>query len=186
VSDIADSRDAYASKKFVICSDSPTSQYRNSKNVFLMKRLCLELDISIRLLFTEAGHGKSPCDGVGGNIKTQVEDILLNIFVNHELETIHSAEDVAKLIAEKTNLTYDITVHKQEKTDAIRESLPKLRALVGSMTTHEVMITSDGVTKKKNLPTDAFYKAVTIRESRKPAQQIEAIANKIITWMMLL
>ena len=169
---------AKGKKKFVICSDSPTSQYRNSKNVFLMKRLCLELNISIRLLFTEAGHGKSPCDGVGGNIKTQVEDILLNIFGNHELETIHSAEDVAKLIAEKTNLTYDITVHKQEKTNEIRESLPKLGALVGAMTTHEVMITSDGVVKKKNLPTDAFYKAVTIRESRKPAQLIEAIANQ--------
>ena len=49
--------------KFVICSDSPSSQYRNSKNVFLMRRLCLELNITIRLLFTEAGHGKSPCDG---------------------------------------------------------------------------------------------------------------------------
>ena len=153
--------------KFVICSDSPSSQYRNSKNVFLMRRLCLELNITIRLLFTEAGHGKSPCDGVGGNIKTQVEDVLLNIHGNHELEPIHSAEDVAKVIAEKTNLTYDIKVHKQETTYEIRDSLPKLSALVGAMTTHEVMITSDGVMKKKNLPTDAFYKPVTIRESRK-------------------
>ena len=57
-------------------------------------------------------------------------------------------------------------------------SLPKQSALVGALTTHEVMITSDGVVKKKNLPTDAFYKAVTIRESRKPAQLIEAIANQ--------
>ena len=169
---------AKGKKKFVICSDSPTSQYRNSKNVFLMKRLCLELNISIRLLFTEAGHGKSPCDGVGGNIKTQVEDILLNIHGNHELEAIHSAEDVAKVIAEKTNLTYDITIHKQEKTNEIREGLPKLSALVGAMTTHEVMITSDGVIKKKNLPTDAFYKAVNIRESRKPTKHVEAIANE--------
>ena len=46
------------------------------------------------------------------------------------------------------------------------------------MTTHEVMITSDGVIKKKKFPTDAFYKAVTRRESRKPAQQLEAIANE--------
>ena len=94
---------AKGKKKFVICSDSPTSQYRNSKNVFLMKRLCLELNISIRLLFTEAGHGKSPCDDVGGKIKAHVKDILLNIDENHELETIHSVEDVAKVIAEKIN-----------------------------------------------------------------------------------
>ena len=157
--------------RFVICCDSPTSQYRNSKNVFLMRRLCIELNISIRLLFTEAGHGKSPCDGVGGNIKTQVEDVLLNIHGNHELEPIHTAKDVAKVIAEKTNLTYDITVHTQETTDEINESLPKLSALVGAMTTHEVMITSDGVMKKKCLPTDAFYKVVNIRESRKPTQR---------------
>lgn len=164
--------------RFVICSDSPTSQYRNSKNVFLMRRLCLELNISIRLLFTEAGHGKSPCDGVGGNIKTQVEDVLLNIHGNHELEPIHNAKDVAKVIAEKTHLTYDITVHTQETTEAIKESLPKLSALVGAMTTHEVMITPDGVIKKKNLPTDAFYKAVNIRESRKPTHRI---TNRIQT-----
>ena len=75
-------------------------------------------------------------------------------------------------------MTYDITIHKQEKTDEIREGLPKLSALVGAMTTHEVMITSDGVVKKKNLPTDAFYKAVNIRESRKPTKQVEAIANE--------
>ena len=71
---------AKGKKRFVICSDSPTSQYRNSKNCFLMKRFCIEFGISIRLLFTEAGHGKSPCDGVGGNIKTQVEAVAMNIF----------------------------------------------------------------------------------------------------------
>ena len=56
--------------KFIIASDSPTSQYRNGKNIFLMKKLAMEFGISIRLLFTEAGHGKSPCDGVGRNMKT--------------------------------------------------------------------------------------------------------------------
>ena len=161
---------AKGKRRFVICSDSPTSQYRNSKNCFLMRRFCMEFGISIRLLFTEAGHGKSPCDGVGGNIKTQVEAVALNIFGEHELDTIHSADDVARLIKEKTNLTYDITIHKQEKTEEIRNSLPKLGPLVGAMKTHEVMITADGSIKKKNLPSDAFYKSVTIKESRKHKQ----------------
>ena len=153
--------------KFIICSDGPTSQYRNSKNVYLMRKLSVEHNISIRLLFTEAGHGKSPCDGVGGNIKTQVENALLNIHGNNEIETVHSAEDVAKIIAMKTNLTYDIKVHTQESTDEIRNDLPKLGPLVGALKVHEVMITPDGVIKKKDLPSDAFYKVVTIRESRK-------------------
>ena len=51
------------------------------------------MQFGIRLLFTEAGQGKSPCDGVGGNIKTQVEAVALNIFGEHELDTIHSADD---------------------------------------------------------------------------------------------
>ena len=44
--------------------------------------------------------------------------------------------------------------------------MPKLSSLVGALKLHEVMITSDGVIKKKDLPTDTFYKQVTIRESR--------------------
>ena len=51
---------AEGAKCLVICSDSPTAQYRNSKNVILMRKFCEEFGISMRLLFTEAGHGKSP------------------------------------------------------------------------------------------------------------------------------
>ena len=61
----------------VIVSDSPVSQYRNSKNVFLMRKLAMELGICIRLIFTESGHEKSLCDVVGGNIKRKVEEVLL-------------------------------------------------------------------------------------------------------------
>ena len=72
--------------KIVVVSDSPTSQYRNAKNVYLMKRLATELGICIRLLFTESGHGKSPCDGVGGNIKKQVEEVLLRNYGENNLK----------------------------------------------------------------------------------------------------
>ena len=67
----------------------------------------------------------------------------------------------------RTNLTYDITVHKQEETDRIRNSLGKLSSLAGAMKIHEVLIEDNLVVKKKNLPTDAFYKMVNIRESRR-------------------
>ena len=154
-------------KRFVICSDSPTAQYRNAKNVFLMRRFCEEFNISIRLLFTEAGHGKSPCDGVGGNTKTQFEAIALDIHGNKEALSIHNADDVAKLLKERSNLTYDISVHKQKETDAIKNSIGKLNSLVGALKIHEVLIDENLVIKKKNLPTDAFYKAVLITERRR-------------------
>ena len=58
-------------------------------------------------------------------------------------------------------------MHKQDDTDRIRNSLGKLSSLVGAMKIHEVLIDVNLVVKKKNLPSDAFYKAVLIRESRR-------------------
>ena len=162
-------------KRIVICSDSPTSQYRNSKKVYLMKKIAQEFDISIRLLFTEAGHGKSPCDGVGGNIKTQVEAAMLNNFGQNEIEAIHSVKDVKKLIEQKTNLKYHISIHTKEEIENLRNSMPKLGPLVGALKLHEVFISGDGVLRKKDLPTDTFYKQVTIRESR--ARRLEDEQN---------
>ena len=161
--------------RFVICSDSPSSQYRNSKNVFLMRRFCAEYGISIRLLYTEAGHGKSACDGVGGNVKTQVEAVALPVHGNSEMLTIHSADDVAKVIKDKTNLTYDVTVHYKEKTEEINRSMGKLSSLTGAMQIHEVMIGSDLSIKKKNLPTDPFFKSVEIKESRRKSSVVPSL-----------
>ena len=38
----------------VICSDSPTSQYRNSKNEYLMKKITMEFDITGKDLLKKA------------------------------------------------------------------------------------------------------------------------------------
>ena len=108
------------------------------------------------------------CDGVGGNTKTQFEAVALDLHGNKEVLAIHNAEDVAKLLKEKTNLSYDITVHKQEQTVEIKQSIGKLSSLVGALQIHEVMIDSNLVIKKKNLPTDPFYKAVMINQTRRP------------------
>ena len=118
------------------------------------------------VLVKEAGHGKSPCDGVGGNVKTELENVAMDIHGNQEIFTINKAEDVAKVLRERTNLTYTITVHKQEDTDAIRNSLGQLSSLTGALKIHEIFIGEDLVVKKM-LPNDPFYKAVLIKESRK-------------------
>ena len=47
-----------------------------------------------QLLFTESGHGKSPCDGVGGNIKTQVEEVMLRNHGEKEVIQIESVRDI--------------------------------------------------------------------------------------------
>ena len=76
-------------------------------------------------------------------------------------------EDVAKVLKERTNLTYTISVHKQQDTDAIRNSLGHLSSLTGALKIHEIFIDQDLVVKKKMLPNNPLYKAVSIKESRK-------------------
>ena len=58
----------------------------------------------------------------------------------------------------------NFNVHKQEDTDAIRNSLCHLSSLTGA---HEIFIGQDLVVKKKMFPNDPFYKVVLIKESRK-------------------
>ena len=61
-------------------------------------------------------------------------------------------------------LMVNFNAHKQEDTDAIRNSLCHLSSLTGA---HEIFIGQDLVVKKKMLPNDPFYKAVLIKESNK-------------------
>ena len=70
-------------------------------------------------LFTppKAGHSKSVCDGVGGNFKTEVKAVALAVHGTSENITIHSADDVKKVITAKNNLTYDVLMYQSIKTD---------------------------------------------------------------------
>ncbi|KAK3924629.1 Spike glycoprotein [Frankliniella fusca] len=56
-------------KKIYYFSDSPTSQYRNFKNVANLCQHEEEYQISAVWNFFETSHGKSPCDSLGGAIK---------------------------------------------------------------------------------------------------------------------
>ena len=51
----------------------------------------------------------------------------------------------------------------------------KLSSLTGAMQIHEVMIGSDLSIKKKNLPTDPFYKSVEIKESRRKSSVVPSL-----------
>ena len=49
--------------------------------------------------------------------------------------------------------------------------MPKLGPLVGALKIHEILISPDGLVKKKNMPSDRFYQNVKIKESRKPRRR---------------
>ncbi|KAL3862797.1 hypothetical protein ACJMK2_008743 [Sinanodonta woodiana] len=54
-------------------SDSPTSQYRNRYIFQLIAYHEEEFSIKARLHFLESGHGKGPCDGLGGSVKRSAD-----------------------------------------------------------------------------------------------------------------
>ena len=52
-----------------LVTDSPSSQYRNRYACQMLKRASHLFGIRITWNWLEAGHGKGPCDGVGGALK---------------------------------------------------------------------------------------------------------------------
>ena len=115
-------------------------------------------------------------DGVGGNIKTQVENALLKRHGEKDMRPIHCAEDVKDLIENETKLTYDIKVHTVKEIQAVREGLPSLGPLARAMKIHEILITADGVIKSKFLPSDVYYDHVKIAVSRRH-KRVESIGE---------
>ena len=59
-------------------SDSPSTQYRSLKNLFLMRKLIhLEYKFAHATWnFTEASHGKGPADGVGALVKSSADRLV--------------------------------------------------------------------------------------------------------------
>ena len=145
--------------EIIIVSDSPTSQYRNAKMVFLTKSWAEQFGIRIQWIYTEAGHGKSAADGIGGKIKNLVKD---KVAFNRQY-TISTMQDIIELIRRDT--TIELKIHTKEEVLRVANSLPHLSSLKGALKIHEILY-EDGKVLSKQLPGDAFYSLVIIRESR--------------------
>jgi cell division septum initiation protein DivIVA len=55
-------------------SDSPTSQYRNKIILNLIAEHQMKFGTAATWIYTEAGHGKGPCDGIGGTVKRMADE----------------------------------------------------------------------------------------------------------------
>ena len=143
-------------REITIVSDSPTSQYRNGKSTYLTSKWAVEHGIKIYWIFTESGHGKSPADGVGGNIKNKAQEKQ-----NMEPDlVIKSALDVKDNI----ETSIDLRVHTKEDIDKVIETMPtKVGALVGATKIHELVFEPDGKIEKKCMTNEAFYKPLKIK-----------------------
>ena len=77
--------------------------------MFLTKELAVKHNITMEWIYTEAGHGKSCCDGVGGTIKTMIRDFTA---FNTSL-VINNAKDVLDLIKDHTTIDLSYQTNRE-------------------------------------------------------------------------
>jgi hypothetical protein len=131
-------------EKISIISDSPSSQYRNRKTLYIVDRvLRLRNIIRWQWMYTEAGHGKGAADGVGAAIKRRCDRLVST----GEMKQIVTAEDVQKAteIPEKLNIAiFRVTANNIAKyTQAL--GVVRLQTMPGISNAHFVSRTASGV-----------------------------------------
>ena len=92
-------------KNVTLVSDSTVAQYRNAKNVFLVQSFARQNGITCQWLYTEAGHGKSVCDGIGGALKTKLKEAAA---INPSL-VIASPEDVIQIVQPNSKIHLSVS-----------------------------------------------------------------------------
>ena len=127
-------------------TDSPTSQYRNKHIFYLISSHATEFGINCSWQYMEAGHGKGPCDGVGGTAKRMAD-----MAVTHGKYTIQDAEDFYNWGVHQTGSVKYLYMSKSECAghQKVIDDMP-VSALKGTMKVHSVMPRSVGVVAVRN------------------------------------
>ena len=103
-------------KKIFFITDSTVAQYRNKTIVYLFSSMAKEKGLTIQWVYTEAGHGKSPADGISGTLKTTMRQ---EIAFKADL-IINNVEDVVRIVQPKS--TIRLSSHTAEDIAAVKDS----------------------------------------------------------------
>ena len=164
--------------KFYICSDSTGAQYRNCKNAFFIRQFATKHNVTIIWIFTEKHHGKSPADGVGGNIKHQVEQ-LTAFSTEHNIRTAFDVVTLLQSTDSSIHVSYFDAQDIQETLSLIPGELNPFR---GATKYHEIFVNPTGKILVKELPSDDHYATVNITVKKKrgaPNRSIEANVARV-------
>ncbi|CAC5395762.1 unnamed protein product [Mytilus coruscus] len=124
-------------------TDSPTSQYRN-KSIFDLISSC-ETKFSIKASwhYFECGHGKGPCDGIGGTTKRNADNA-----VKQGKATIQDGHDfMAWALSESASqisYRYISTEEFENSRKEIENRLKEIKPVKGTMKLHAVAAIADG------------------------------------------
>ena len=75
-------------------TDSPTSQFRNKTIFHIISEHKEEYNYIASLNYSDTGHGKGPCDGVGGTVKRLADDYVKQnkVVIQDAADFLHGAE----------------------------------------------------------------------------------------------
>ena len=121
-------------------TDSPTSQYRNSAIFSVVCKHQELFGVKASWSYFEAGHGKGPCDGIGGAAKRQADNAVKRQIL------IEGAADFAKVGNDGAGDIQYIYVNNQEIKEGLNQ-FPSIicgKRVVGTMKAHMVVCTIPG------------------------------------------
>ncbi|XP_071500413.1 uncharacterized protein [Diadema antillarum] len=128
-------------------TDSPTSQYRN-KTIFSVVREHAKLfeGPSAQWNYFEAGHGKGPCDGIGGTVKRLADDA-----VKRNAANIQDASDFyawacrerQESTGSKIEYFFVSKSECEESSGLIAERWAAVKSFPGTLQAHEVIGAGD-------------------------------------------
>lgn len=122
-------------------TDSPSSQYRNRYIIHAIGRHEECYGLRARQNYFEAGHGKGPCDGIGGTAKRQAADAIKQGKVS-----IQDASDFyAWGVQNQKSITYRFYSLREYEQMAEVLSRRKPIAIQGTMKLHAVFPREDGL-----------------------------------------
>jgi hypothetical protein len=101
-------------------SDSPSNQYRNKKMFYILLCVIRPLFPQLEKMtwnFTESGHGKSACDGIGAVLKRTCDRI---VATNSDVSTF---EDFVNFVQENVKKIKVIVVSRDEMKEMYESML---------------------------------------------------------------
>ncbi|KAI8498685.1 hypothetical protein Bbelb_238870 [Branchiostoma belcheri] len=119
-------------------TDSPSSQYRNKTIFSILSDHESLFGLPACWNYFEAGHGKGPCDGVGGTAKRMADEA-----VNRQATTIQDAKEFYTWAAnqERSSIKY-MFISKDECKESqtyLTEKYGSVKAIPGTMSFHAVV-----------------------------------------------
>ena len=146
--------------------NSLTSQYRNAYNCYMAKKYAEEHNCEVVWVFTEAGHGKGPMDGVGGALKKRIDDVI----AYRPNDVIRNTAQLLKVLPPSE---ISISTYTRDDFNKIQDKMPKQIAVksteIGIATAHEVKFPIDAGSNLiflKEMSCDDSYKQATLHQKK--------------------